>query len=547
MEGRPHAGEHSSFWQDSCEYHVVFVFPTSEYLPGGKTWWFFRSLFCPSGVGLRVWPFLVLAFSDFLFEMGSSGFLSRSIDVKLGVFPDKPSDSDVAKSLWDFFNEAAQFKVVAIQRCPNRIARVTFEVGGEAVLSDFLEGETILVRGVECEVTFPAPPVENVLVYHFPYEKDDRQVKEVLSRYGSIKNVTYQSWTNLEGVHTGTRIVKMDRTVAIPRSLMIGGYRCKIWYRGQAVVCDVCREAGHVAAKCPVKGNCFHCRQPGHKARECPDRSSGRGVWGGSASHASPVSEPGVSAGGVSPAVEACRAEPAPGGSSLSVGDDSLGSSLLSGASSFSVEEGVPDCRGSPSSASNGFSDVSGAVSVCNSNVVDGNGLLVDKINNGNCNVSYIDNASSNVSGNCNVSYIDNASNIVSGDPPISSASNVPNAGKESYIDNVSNSDNVSASAGCSDSGVPLFGSVEDVASDSPPSSGDSEMMALSRVRKRPAPESPLEDSLAPADLSPGSVSKEAGISKVSRKNPGGRGHHALPANVAEAAELALGRSRPPL
>ena len=160
---------------------------------------FFRSLFCPSGVGLRVWPFLVLAFFDFLFEMGSSGFLSRSIDVKLGVFPDKPSDSDVAKSLWDFFNDAAQFKVVAIQRCPNRIARVTFEVGGEAVLSDFLEGETILVRGVECEVTFPAPPVENVLVYHFPYEKDDRQVKEVLSRYGSIKNVAYQSWTNLEG------------------------------------------------------------------------------------------------------------------------------------------------------------------------------------------------------------------------------------------------------------------------------------------------------------------------------------------------------------
>ena len=224
----------------------------------------------PSGVGLRVWPFLVLAFSDFLFEMGSSGFLSRSIDVKLGVFPDKPSDSDVAKSLWDFFNEAAQFKVVAIQRCPNRIARVTFEVGGEAVLSDFLEGETILVRGVECEVTFPAPPVENVLVYHFPYEKDDRQVKEVLSRYGSIKNVTYQSWTNLEGVHTGTRIVKMDRTVAIPRSLMIGGYRCKIWYRSQAVICDACRGAGHVAAKCPVRGNCFHCRKPGHMARDCP-------------------------------------------------------------------------------------------------------------------------------------------------------------------------------------------------------------------------------------------------------------------------------------
>ena len=529
LEGRPHAGERSSFWQDSCEYHAVFVFPTSEYLPGGKTWWFFRSHFRPSGVGLRVWPFLVLAFSDFLFEMGSSGFLSRSIDVKLGVFPDKPSDSDVAKSLWDFFNETAQFKVVAIQRCPNRIARVTFEVGGEAVLSDFLEGETILVRGVECEVTFPAPPVENVLVYHFPYEKDDRQVKEVLSRYGSIKNVTYQSWTNLEGVHTGTRIVKMDRTDPIPRSLMIGSYRCKIWYRSQAVICDACREAGHVAAKCPVRGNCFHCHQPGHMARDCPVRSDGRRAWGQPSGSVSGVSVSDGAAGGGPPAVEApCTEQVSVGGSSLPMEDDSPGSSLLS-ASSFSVGEDAPDCRGSPSSASNvasGLSDVSGAASVCNSKVVDANGLLMDKISNGNCNVSNIDNAMSNASG----------------DPPFCSVSNVPNAGKESCIDNVNNSDNVSASAGCSDSGVPLFGPAVGVASDSPPSSGDSEMLSLSRVRKRPASESPLEDSLAPADLPPGSVSKEVGVSKVSRKNPGGRGHHRLPASVAQAAVIAISR-----
>ena len=488
-----------------------------------------------SGCGL----FLVLALSDFLFEMGSSGFLSRSLDVKLGVFPDKPSDSDVAKSLWDFFNEAAQFKVVAIQRCPNRIARVTFEVGGEAVLSDFLEGETILVRGVECHVTFPAPPAENVLVYHFPYEKDDRQVKEVLSRYGSIKNVTYQSWTNLEGVHTGTRIVKMDRTGEIPRSLMIGGHRCKIWYRGQAVVCDICRGAGHVAAKCPAKGNCFRCHEPGHRAQECPARSSGGGVWGGSAYHATPVSEPGVPAGGVSPAVEARRAEPAPaGGSSPSVGDDSPVSSLLSGASSSSVEEGVPDCRGSPSSASDvasGFSDVCGAASVCNSNVVDVNGLVIDKISNGNCNVSNIDNASSNVSG----------------DPPISNVSNIVNASKVSWADNVSNVDNTNASAGnvrwgCPDSGVPLFDLADGVASDSPPSSGDSEMVPASGVRKRPATESPLEDSLAPPGLARRPVAKEAVNSKISKKNSGGRGHHSLPGNVALAAEKASSRGRPP-
>lgn len=269
-------------------------------------------------------------------------------------------------------------------------------------------------------------------------------------------------------------------------------------------------------------------------ARECPDRPSGRGVWGGSAYHATPVSEPGVPAGGVSSAVGARRAEPAPvGGSSPSVGVDSPGSSLLSGASSFSIEGGVPDCRGPPSSASivaSGSSDVSGAASVCNSNVVDVNGLLTDKISNGKSNESYIDNSIS----------------IVSGDPPISSVSNVPNAGKESCVVNVNNSDIVSASAGCSDSGVPLFGPAEGVASDPPPSSGDSEMLPLSRVRKRPAPESPMEDSLAPANLPPGLVSKEVGISKVSKKNPGSQGHHDLPSSVAEAAVLASSRSRPP-
>ena len=128
---------------------------------------FFRSLFCrPSHLGLVLGCglFWVFTFSDFLFEMGSSGFLSRSIDIKLGVFPDKPSDSDVAKSLWDFFNDTAQFKVVAIQRCPNRIARVTFEVGGEAAKADFVDGESIFVRGwsVRCP---PPPPRGKTFLY----------------------------------------------------------------------------------------------------------------------------------------------------------------------------------------------------------------------------------------------------------------------------------------------------------------------------------------------------------------------------------------------
>ena len=161
-----------------------------------------------------------------------------------------------------------------------------------------------------------------------------------MSRYGSIKNVAYQSWTNLEGVHTGTRIVKMDCTDAIPRSLMIGGYRCKIWYRSQAVICDACRGAGHVAAKCPVRGNCFHCR---NMARDCPDRSDGRGAWGQPSGSVSGVSVSDGATGGGPPAVVApCIEQVSVDGSSLSVGDVPSCPSVLSGASSSSVEGGAP-------------------------------------------------------------------------------------------------------------------------------------------------------------------------------------------------------------
>ena len=252
---------------------------------------------------------------------------------------------------------------------------------------------SILIRGVKCQVIRPALPGDRVLVYHYPYENDDSQVERALSQFGLVKDVSHHSWVGLKDVHTGTRVVRMDRTTRIPRSIMIDGFRCKIWYQGQQV-----------------------------SVPSCP--------------------------------------------------------SVLSGASSSSVEGGAPDCRGSSSAVSNVAScssNVSSVASVCNSNVVDDNGLLIDKVSNGN---------SSNV--------MDSAISNVSGDPSLSNVSNIVNASKVSWADNVSNIDNTNASAGkvrrgCPDSGVPLFDLADGVASDSPPSSGDSEMVPASGTRKRPA------------------------------------------------------------
>ena len=150
--------------------------------------------------------------------------LTCSIDIKLGVFPEGTSIFETAKALRDYFAKEAQFEVVAIQQCPNHIARVTFEEGGEAAKADFQDKGSIRIFGVECEVISPAPPVEKVLVYNFPYENNDAPVHRALSEYGEVEGISYQMWVGLPGIHTGTRLVKMVRSSTIPRSLVIAGF-----------------------------------------------------------------------------------------------------------------------------------------------------------------------------------------------------------------------------------------------------------------------------------------------------------------------------------
>lgn len=73
------------------------------------------------------WPLPILTSPC---RMGTPDFLPRSIDVKLGDFPEGVSSVDIVRSLLEFFQKNADFKVVAVQQCPNKIARVTFEEGG---------------------------------------------------------------------------------------------------------------------------------------------------------------------------------------------------------------------------------------------------------------------------------------------------------------------------------------------------------------------------------------------------------------------------------
>ena len=162
-------------------------------------------------------------------------------------------------------------KVLSIQQCRNKVARVTFEdqTACECVQ---LRGE-LDVGGVTVDVVPPPPPPPNLInavVYNYPYHAPNAYINDALGNYGKIQNVRYQHWTNLPEVSTGTRVVRINLRGRIPRFVMIGNYRRKGWYRGQPVYCDICKEATHIAFNCPLKGKCLSCKGMGHFARNCP-------------------------------------------------------------------------------------------------------------------------------------------------------------------------------------------------------------------------------------------------------------------------------------
>ena len=199
-----------------------------------------------------------------------SNYMTRSADLKINNFAEGSSNCDIAKAIVDHF-AADNIKVLCVQQCANKVARVTFDtkLASEVVQ---LRGE-LDVGGVKVAVVPPPPPPPNwmnVVVYNYPYDAPNHFINDALKFFGTIQNVRFQHWTNLPEVSTGTRVVRINLTRSIPRFVKINSYRCKVWYRGQPVYCDICKEATHLASGCPYKGKCLSCKGVGHLARKCP-------------------------------------------------------------------------------------------------------------------------------------------------------------------------------------------------------------------------------------------------------------------------------------
>ena len=219
----------------------------------------------------------------------------HTVDIECRDFPAGTATSDVVQWVWDFFaNSYPDFKVASIQQSSGRVARVTFDkecIEGKEVIENLGE---VTINGVQCLVLKPepsAPASQNVLVYQYPFEFPNEAVASFLGKFGAVKNVSHQHWTNLPNVCTGTRIVRMVIDKDIPRFIFVRGIRCKVWYRDQPLTCDICSKGGHKASACPDKGKCLRCHSPGHVARHCP---TPWGSAGGSNNVAAAASESGA-------------------------------------------------------------------------------------------------------------------------------------------------------------------------------------------------------------------------------------------------------------
>ena len=98
--------------------------------------------------------------------------------------------------------------------------------------------------------------IKYVSVVGIPFEVPDRVVVEIMSRFGTVKDIKMNFYQqNLQGIANGTRCVKMIVQKDIPSCIKIGNKAINISYSGQLKTCYKCGYSTHIGSECTTEGN----------------------------------------------------------------------------------------------------------------------------------------------------------------------------------------------------------------------------------------------------------------------------------------------------
>ena len=193
----------------------------------------------------------------------------RTLNIQVGKKLSGKSKSDIMKEI---VLQMPLWPIVAVQ-IGFEVVRVTFKDDLSFQAAKLESG--MYIFGMWCKILGGGPQSTLVHLFDFPFEESDKDIEAAFGSFGAVKNVKKQTYLD-STIYTGTRLVHIIVEHTLPRMLEISGYICRIWYKGQPLVCNLCARQGHKAVNCPNKDKCRRCGESGHFARSCPQ------PWGNS-------------------------------------------------------------------------------------------------------------------------------------------------------------------------------------------------------------------------------------------------------------------------
>ena len=158
-------------------------------------------------------------------------------------------------------------QITAVQQNMD-VIRVSFR--SEADASFAMRDNGVRLFGIWCRMD-GGPPSTIVHLFDYPFEEEDEVIKETFGCFGLVKNVRLQKYLSRPDIYTGTRLVDVVLSEPPPRVVNINGYMCRVWYKGQPLICNLCGTSGHRSSECPNRNKCRLCGAKGHFARSCPN------------------------------------------------------------------------------------------------------------------------------------------------------------------------------------------------------------------------------------------------------------------------------------